>query len=254
LPVSYEQVEPHIVLVTIDRPEARNALDPESFTQLAEAWRKAELDDDVWVVVVTGAGDRSFCAGADLKASVGTGAVDMETTHTALLKHFPLSKAVVAAVNGYCIAGGMEILLGTDIRLAVPEAEFGLQEVRWAIFPFGGGALKLARQIPYAKAMELLLLGNRIGAEEALRWGLINRIVERDALLDEAMNTARALAANGPLSIRAIKRVVHRTFGLPTDDEVAYETEQAIKVFSSDDAREGPRAFAEKRSPNYRGA
>lgn len=251
MPVRYEVPEQHIALVTIDRPEARNALDPESFGQLAEAWQRAEADEEIRVVVVTGAGDRAFCAGADLKASVG-GGVDPATTQLALLKDYPLSKAVVAAVNGYCIAGGMEILLGTDIRLAVPEAEFGLQEVRWAIFPFGGGALKLARQIPYAKAMELLLLGNRISAEEALACGLINRIVGRDELMDEALATARALAANGPLSIRAIKKVVHRTFGLPTADDVAFETEEAMQVFASEDAREGPRAFAEKREPRYR--
>lgn len=252
MPIRYDKTDDHVVCVTIDRPEARNALDPDGFRDLAEAWRRAEQDDDVRVVVITGAGDRAFCAGADLKASVG-GGIDPETTFTALLKTFPLSKAVVAAVNGYCIAGGMEILLGTDIRLAVPEAEFGLQEVRWAIFPFGGGALKLARQIPYARAMEILLGGNRIGAEEALACGLVNRIVTRERLLDEALETARGVARNGPLSIRAIKRVVHRTYGLPTEEEHAYEREQAMAVFASEDAREGPRAFAEKREPRYRG-
>ncbi len=251
MPVRYEVPEQHIAVVTIDRPEARNALDPEAFGQLAEAWQRVEADDEIRVVVVTGAGDRAFCAGADLKSSVG-GAVDPATTQLALLKDFPLSKAVVAAVNGYCIAGGMEILLGTDIRLAVPEAEFGLQEVRWGIFPFGGGALKLARQIPYAKAMELLLLGNRIGAEDALACGMINRIVRREELMDEAIVTARRLAANGPLSIRAIKRVVQRTFALPSPEETAYETDEAMRVFASEDAREGPRAFAEKREPRYR--
>lgn len=252
MPIRYEVPEPRIALVTIDRPEARNALDPEGFHDLADAWRRIEADDSIWVAVVTGAGDRAFCAGADLKSSVG-GGVDRETTATALLKDFPLSKALVAAVNGYCIAGGLEILLGTDIRIAVPEAEFGLQEVRWAIFPFGGGALKLPRQIPYAKAMEMLLLGNRIGAPEALALGLVNRVVPRERLLEEAMEMARALARNGPLSIQAIKRTVHATCGLPTEDDLSTELDQAMKVFTSDDAREGPAAFAQKRPPEYKG-
>lgn len=251
MPIRYEVPEPHIALVTIDRPEARNALDPEGFHDLAEAWRRIEADESIWAAVVTGAGDRAFCAGADLKSSVG-GGVDRETTATALLKDFPLSKVLVAAVNGYCIAGGLEVLLGTDIRLAVPEAEFGLQEVRWAIFPFGGGALKLPRQIPYAKAMEMLLLGNRISADEALTYGLINRVVPRGRLLDEATETAIALTRNGPLSIQAIKRTVHATFGLPGERDLATELEQAMKVFVSEDAREGPLAFAQKRQPEYR--
>lgn len=252
MPIRYDVPEPHIAVVTIDRPEARNALDPESFRDLAEAWRTVETNADVWVTVVTGAGDRAFCAGADLKSSVG-GGIDQPTMQTALLKTYPLSKAVVAAVNGYCIAGGMEILLGTDIRLAVPEAEFGLQEVRWAIFPFGGGAVKLAKQVPYARAMELLLLGNRITAQEALELGLINRVVDRNDLMAESMRVARALAANGPLAIQAIKRVVHRTYGLPTAEDVEFETAEAAKVFGSEDAREGPLAFAQKRTPGYKG-
>lgn len=251
--IGYEPVEKHVVLLTIDRPEARNALDPDTLTQLADAWERAEADDDVRVVVVTGAGDRSFCAGADLKETIGRGGLDPRAMDVALLKSYPFSKAVVAAVNGYCVAGGMEILLGTDIRYAVPEAEFGLQEVRWAIFPFGGGATKLVRQIPYARAMELLLLGNRIGAEEAAACGLINDVVPREQLMDRAMQTATALARNGPLSIRAIKRVVHRTFGIASSDDLAYEAEQAVPVFTSKDAREGPKAFTEKREPNYTG-
>jgi enoyl-CoA hydratase len=250
--IRYEQAEPHVVLLTIDRPEARNALDPATLTQLADAWERAEADDDVRVVVVTGAGDRSFCAGADLKETIGASGLDPRAMDVALLKSYPFSKAVVAAVNGFCVAGGMEILLGTDIRYAVPEAEFGLQEVKWAIFPFGGGATKLVRQIPYARAMELLLLGNRIGAEEAAACGLINEVVPRERLLDRAMETAVALSKNGPLSIRAIKRVVHKTFGIVGPDELAYEASEAVPVFASKDAREGPRAFAEKREPSYR--
>jgi enoyl-CoA hydratase len=251
--IRYEEAEKHVVLLTIDRPEARNALDPQTLTQLADAWERAEADDHVRVVVVTGAGDRSFCAGADLKETIGASGLDPRAMDVALLKSYPFSKAVVAAVNGYCVAGGMEILLGTDIRYAVPQAEFGLQEVKWAIFPFGGGATKLVRQIPYARAMELLLLGNRIGAEEAASCGLINEVVERDQLLDRAMQAATALARNGPLSIRAIKRVVHKTYGIVGPDDLAYEASQAIPVFASKDAREGPKAFAQKRDPDYSG-
>jgi len=251
--IRYEEASKHVVLLTIDRPEARNALDPATLTALADAWERAEADDDVRVVVVTGAGDRSFCAGADLKETIGASGLDPRAMDVALLKSYPFSKAVVAAVNGYCVAGGMEILLGTDIRYAVPEAEFGLQEVKWAIFPFGGGATKLVRQIPYARAMELLLLGNRIGAEEAASCGLINEVVDRDQLLERAMQTATALARNGPLSIRAIKRVVHRTYGIVGPDDLAYEASQAVPVFASEDAREGPKAFAQKREPDYSG-
>jgi enoyl-CoA hydratase len=251
--IRYESADKHIVLLTIDRPEARNALDPDTLTELADAWQRIETDDDVRAVVITGEGEQAFCAGADLKRTIGQRALDPRAMDVALLKSYPLSKAVVAAVNGFCVAGGMEILLGTDIRYAVPEAEFGLQEVRWAIFPFGGGATKLARQIPYARAMELLLLGTRIKADEALACGLINEIVERDQLMDRALETARALARNGPLSIRAIKRVVHRTYGIVGDEDLAYEASQAVPVFASQDAREGPKAFAEKRDPEYTG-
>lgn len=251
--IRYESAAPHVVLVTIDRPEARNALDPDTLTQLADAWERIEADDDVRVAVVTGAGDRSFCAGADLKETIGRRALDPRAMDVALLKSYPLSKAVVAAVNGFCVAGGLEILLGTDIRYAVPEAEFGLQEVRWAIFPFGGGATKLVRQIPYARAMEMLLLGNRIGADEAAACGLINEVVPRERLLDRALETATALSRNGPLSIRAIKRVVHKTYGIVGPDDLGYEAEQAVPVFASKDAREGPKAFAEKREPRYSG-
>jgi enoyl-CoA hydratase len=256
-----------IARVTFDRPDVRNALDPEAIVRLAEAWRDFAADRELRVAIITGAGDDSFCSGADLARLIPlfTGGRQVEDEwdrrlfddpsqmQVALIRDFELYKPVVAAVNGHCIAGGMEILQATDIRVAASTATFGLQEAKWGLFPASGSSVRLARQIPYSLAMEILLTGERITAEEAWRIGLVNRVVPPGQVQDEAERYARLLADAGPLAVRKIKESVLKTWGKPLPEALAIESNLAMEVFASRDAREGPRAFKEKRKPNFRG-
>jgi enoyl-CoA hydratase len=256
-----------IAYLTLNRPEARNAIDPELVVELAAAWEDYREDSDLRCVIITGAGDNSFCAGADLAKLIPlfTGARKPETdadlkiqkdptlSQKAFLRGYELYKPVVAAVNGFAIAGGLELLYSTDIRIACPEAKFGLQEVKWALFPAGGSSVHLTRQLPYARAMEILLTGELIDAREALNLGLLNRVVPRDQLMQEAERYAGIIAKNGPLAVSAIKRAAVTNIGLPIKEGLERETEIAAMVFASKDAREGPKAFKEKREPEYRG-
>jgi enoyl-CoA hydratase len=266
MPVRYE-VRDRIAVITLDRPDAMNALDPPMLFGLAEAWDSAEDDDDVWVVVVTGAGDQAFCVGADLKSTIpaATGearAGGLEApgerfpnmTRT-LLRGRLYPKPVIAAVNGHCIAGGLEMLLATDLRYAAPNATFALQEVRWGLFPLAGSTVRLPRQIPYCRAMELLLIGDRVDAFAALQMGLVNEVVtESDGpVLDRAMAVAERITRNGPFAVRKIKESVIRGLGLPMEQAYAEELRLGAEVFASQDAVEGPRAFVEKRDPTFTG-
>jgi enoyl-CoA hydratase len=258
MPIRYE-LDDHAALITIDRPEARNALDLDHYRQLAAGWERARQDPAVRVIVITGVGD-SFCAGADLKTFIPTvtahlaaGTVlapdDAVAAERAVLRNSDLYKPIVAAVNGFCLASGMEMLLGTDIRIASTTARFGLPEVRWGLFASGGSTVRLPRQLPLPYAMEILLTGQPVSAEEACRYGLVNRVVEPHALLDEARRVARVIATNSPTAVSATKRSVLR--GLALDDAYALELEISDQVFAGPDAREGPRAFAEKRTPAW---
>lgn len=256
-----------IAYLTLNRPEARNALDPETVVELMAAWEEYRDDDGLRCAILTGAGDKVFCAGADLGRLIPlfTGARKPETeadrkvaadplaTGKALLREFELYKPVIAAVNGHAIAGGMEVLYSTDIRIASEEARFGLQEVKWSIFPMTGSSVKLPRQIPYARAMELLLTGELMDAQEAFRLGFVNRVVPKDQVLPEAERFARIIAENGPLAVTALKKAVLTNIGLTLQEGLAREVEIALPVFMSEDAREGPRAFKEKRKPVFQG-
>ena len=257
MPVRYE-VRSRVALITLDRPEAMNALDPPMLFGLAEAWDRAEEDDDVWVVVVTGAGTESFCVGADLKVTIPatTGAEGVEPVRfpnmeRTLLRGRFYPKPVVAAVNGHCIAGGLEMLLSTDLRYASPGASFALQEVRWGLFPLAGSTVRLPRQIPYCRAMELLLVGDRVDAPTALEMGLVNEVV--DDPLARALEVAERITRNGPFAVRKIKESVVRGLGMSMDQAYAEELRLGAEVFASEDAKEGPAAFAEKRDPNFQG-
>ena len=261
--VSYV-VEDHIALITLNRPEARNALNPEVACRLADAWASVRDDDNVRVAILTGTGS-AFCAGADLGQLIPlySGArqpqnewderivADRNTTRRALLRNFDPEKPIIAAINGHAIAGGMEIVQGTDLRVSVPEAKFGVQEVKWAIFPAGGSTVRLPAQLPYAKAMELLLTGDLITADEALQLGFLN-YVDADPLT-KARQFAARIAANGPLAVKAIRRSVKACLGKPEAEALEIEVEISSPVFLTDDAKEGPRAFMEKRSPVYHG-
>jgi enoyl-CoA hydratase len=256
-----------IAYLTLNRPEARNAIDPELAVELAAAWKEYRDDKDLRCAIVTGAGDKAFCAGADLGKLIPlfTGARQPESeadrqiqndptiSSRALLRDYALYKPVIAAVNGHAIAGGMEFLYSTDIRIACPQAKFGLQEVKWAIFPMGGSSVHLPRQLPYARAMEMPLTGELMDAHEALKLGFLNRVVERDRVMQEAERYADIIVKNGPLAVSAIKKAVLTISGLTIEEGLAKELEIAMPVFATKDAREGPRAFKEKREPKYLG-
>ena len=257
----------HIAYVTFNRPEVHNSFNPELLVLMGGFWEEAEKDDDVRAVIVTGAGKVAFSAGADLGKLIPlfTGARKPEDEwdrkllgnrrfgDMALLRKYDFPKPVIAAVNGFCIAGGMEFIQATDLRVASENASFGLQEVKWAIIPAAGSLARLQRQIPYCKAMEILLTGNRIDAQEAWRLGLINYVVAQDNLIEKAEELAAAIAANGPVAVRKIKEAVRRCSGRPYEEAFKIEDEIAREVMRTEDAREGPRAFIEKRKPNYKG-
>jgi enoyl-CoA hydratase len=245
----------HVLIVTMNRPEARNALSGPMMALMREAWDQVDADPGIRVCVLTGAGG-AFCAGADLKA--------MNTEHPsdragdwdasvigALLKGRRLTKPLIAAVEGPAVAGGTEILQATDIRVAGEGARFGVSEARWGLFPLGGSAVRLPRQIPYTLAAELLLTGRHITAAEALKIGLIGRVVPDGQALASALEIAEQIAANGPVAVRAILRAIRETEGMPEDDAFAVEARIGMAVFRSEDAKEGPRAFAAKRKPEF---
>jgi enoyl-CoA hydratase len=256
-----------IAYLTLNRPEAHNAVDPETILELVAAWEEYRDDDQMRCAIITGTGDQSFCAGADLGKLIPlfTGARKPETeadrkiqadptlSMRAFLRDFELYKPVVAAINGNAIAGGFELLYAADIRIAAENAKFGLQEVKWAVFPTGGSTVRLSRQIPYAKAMEILLTGQLMDADEALRCGFVNRVVPQERVMEEAQKVAGIIAKNGPMAVTAVKRAVLNTTGLTLKEGLAREMELAIPVFMSRDAQEGPRAFKEKREPVFKG-
>jgi enoyl-CoA hydratase len=249
----------HVLVVTMNRPEAKNALSAEMMQGMREAWDRVDSDDGIRVAVLTGAGG-TFCAGADLKAmtqshpgdSFEGGGWDL-TRIDALLKGRRLTKPLVAAVEGAAIAGGTEILQATDIRVAGESARFGVSEARWGLFPLGGSAVRLPRQIPYTLAAEVLLTGRHLTAAEALQMGLIGRVVADGTALEVALQLAEQVAANGPVAVRAILQTIRDTEGMPEDDAFKIEAEIGMRVFGSEDAKEGPRAFAEKRPPEFKG-
>ncbi len=269
MPIHYELNDEHVVLITIDRPP-RNALDLYHFRDLANAWRRFKDDPDAWVAIVTGTGE-SFCVGADLKTyipqvtelqkRIAEGEVTeidgcklSDGTYAVLRPPYvKIYKPIIGAINGFCVAGGMEMLGGIDIRIACPEASFAVMEPKRGLFAGGGTTVRLPRQIPFPQAMEFLLCADRIPAQRALEMGLLNQIVPRDELLDAAYAMARRITENAPLAVQATKESVLRCLGLPLEDAFKLEQEISSMVFQSEDAKEGPRAFAEKRKPNWQG-
>lgn len=268
MPIHYEQVEGHVALITIDRPAARNALDLHGFRDLAGAWRRFRDDPDDWVAIVTGTGG-AFMAGADLKtyipqitelqARIQEGAVEeidgckLRDGTDAVLRSLRITKPIIAAVDGPCVAGGMEMLGGIDIRLATERATFGVMEPKRGLFAGGGTTVRLPRQLAFPAAMEFLLTAEAFPAARALELGLLNEIVAADELLHRALWWASRITANAPLAVQATKESVLR--GLEVSQREAYDIEMELagKVFASEDAKEGPKAFAEKRAPNWTG-
>ena len=247
----------HTLVVTLNRPQARNALSGEMVELMAQAWDRVDDDPSIRCCVLTGAGG-AFCAGADLKnmtrndpgkAMSGNGWDPARIP--GLLKGRRLSKPLIAAVEGPAIAGGTEILQATDIRVAGASAKFGISEVKWSLFPMGGSAVRLPRQIPYTVAADLLLTGRHITAAEAKDIGLIGHVVPEGEALEKALEIADQIAANGPLAVRAVLRTMRETEGMAEEEAFAVEAPIGLSVFTSADAKEGPRAFAEKRAPVY---
>ena len=250
----------HVALVTMNRPEARNAWSLEMIARMADAWDEIDGDDDIRVAILTGA-DGTFSAGADLKLMHSDQSAnpwharfreDPVLHWKSMLRSYRLKKPLIAAVEGYALGGGTEIIQCTDIRFAASNAVFGLTEAKMGLFPLGGSTVRLRRQIGHTAAMEMLLTGRRVSAEEALRWGLIGHVVEPGTAVEEAMKTAQLIAANGPIAVQAIKRSVMESEYLPEAEALALELKIGQPVFKTQDAREGPRAFAEKRSPQFK--
>ncbi len=253
--------EDHVAIVTFNRPEARNAFSLEMLARMADAWAMIDADPEIRAVILTGAGG-IFSAGADLKMMHSNQAgdpwharfqEDPDLHWRALLRHHRLTKPVVAAVEGVAFGGGTEILQATDIRVAAETARFGVTEARWGLFPLGGSTVRLRRQMPYTKAMEILLMAQPLTAAEALDAGLIGRVVPEGQALAEARRIAQIIASNGPLAVQSILRSVRETEGMTEADALARELEIGWPVIQSQDAREGARAFSEKRSPEWKG-
>ena len=268
MPIHYEKDDEHIAVITIDRPEAKNSADMELFKQLREAWDRFAEDPDAWVAIITGVGD-AFFTGADLKRyipeitrmqrEIAGGAVAefegyrLDDGTKAVLRGAKIWKPIVAAVNGFCTAGGMEMLGGVDIRVACPEAKFAVMEPKRGLFAGGGTTVRLPRQIPFPQAMEFLLCADLIPAQRAYEMGFLNAIVPREQLLEKAYEFARRMTANAPLAVQATKESVLRGLAGTLDDAYRIEQELSSKIFASEDAKEGPKAFAEKRTPNWQG-
>src|SRR5215470_7802799 len=256
-----------IAVLTMNRPQVRNALNAEMLCRLADAWQDVNDDPAVRVAILTGAGEDAFCAGADLDRLVRMMqglrpaetdfdrriVADYSVIYKGLARSYDVVKPIIAAVKGFCVAGGTEILQTTDIRVAAEDARFAIAEVKWSLFPMGGSTVRLPRQIPYCRAMEILLTGEQFSAADALRIGLVNKVVPAAQVMREARRYADVIAENGPLAVQAVKRSVLAALGRPTAEGLDKEMEIGIPASGSEDAKEGTRAFKEKRKPVFKG-
>jgi len=257
------EIRGQVLLVTMDRPEARNALSAQMRDDLVATWQEFRSNNDLRVAILTGSGDKSFCAGADLK-EIGEYYRSMSTIERreqgelnpglgAIVRNFDPRKPIIAAINGPCLAGGLELALACDIRIASDNAVFGLPEVCRGIVPGAGGTQRLPRAVPQGVALEMILTGAPIDAEAALRWGLVSHVVSRDCLLDKAVQIAELIAANGPLAVRATRDALYQGLTLPLDQALRLEQFHAEPLRQSEDAKEGVQAFIEKRQPVFKG-
>ncbi len=262
MPVKFETTE-KIAILTINRPLAMNALDEETLASLNKAWIDFRDNPELWVAIITGAGVKAFCAGADINtlanyyssttADQRRAKADTEPGLGGITRNLEIWKPIIAAINGYCLASGLEIALACDIRIASETATFGLTEVSRGIIPVAGGTQRLPKLIPLGKSLEMILTGESIDAQEAYRIGLVNKVVPPDQLLPEAMKLAERICRNAPLALQAAKKAVYGGLDLPLSDGLRLEQIVADPVFLSEDAKDGPRAFFEKRPPLFKG-
>jgi enoyl-CoA hydratase len=263
MPDAIVERDSHLLTITLNRPHRMNALSGAMLVRMYDAFVEASTNPEIRCIVLTGAGG-NFCSGADLRAMAGDSAdadteidvqarmaADPEIHWKALLRNYRPAKPIVAAVEGVAIAGGTEILQATEIRVAGESARFGVSEARWSLYPMAGSAVRLRRQIPYTHAAEILLTGQHLTAREALAIGLIGHVVPDGQALAKAREIAQVICDNGPLAVEAIVRTLHETDGMTEGEALAHEFEYGWAVFQSDDAKEGPRAFKEKRKPNF---
>lgn len=252
-----------VAYITINRPQARNAIDEETSRELTQAWQEFRDDANVWIGVLTGAGDKAFSAGADLKSFIpmlsgaarasATGEEAEDFGFGGITRGFECWKPMIAAVNGFCLAGGTEMMLACDLRIAAENATIGLTEVRWGIIPGAGGTQRLPRMIPLAKAMEIILLGEPITAEEAYRIGLVNKVVPQAELMNEVERWVNILLQRGPLALRAAKQAMLQGLDMPLSEGLQLEQRLFRQMLATEDAKEGPLAFAQKRKPEFKG-
>lgn len=250
-------IDDGICTIVINRPERLNAMDAEHYALLSQAWCRVRDDPAIRVAMVTGAGEKSFSTGADIKSFL-TGPTpysEMWLTQRDQLLNRGLEvwKPVIAAVNGYCLGGGMTLLLATDIRVASENATFSLAEVKRGVIPGNGGTQRALRQLPHAIAMEMLLTGDAIDAATAAHWGLVNRVVPRDQLMSTALDYARRIAANAPLAVQAAKELALRSRDVDIATGLRIEQVMNRVLMATEDAKEGPAAFAEKRPAVFKG-
>jgi enoyl-CoA hydratase/carnithine racemase len=248
--IRVEEHGPHVAIITIDNQPRRNAMSRPMMAELVRVWGELERSS-CRCIVLTGAGDKAFSAGADLSGDLSARQETARVVAHALLKQQAYSKPIVAAVNGDCVGGGLELLLSTDIRAAAPHARFGLPEVRWSIYPFGGATIKLVQQIGHVHAMDLILTGKLIDAAEAARLGLVNRVVPAEGLMPWALETAELIAANSPSAVQAVKQQISATIADHARSREALEQELGDRVRASPHFQEGVAAFREKRRPRY---
>jgi enoyl-CoA hydratase len=250
-----------VMVLTMNRPKRMNALSPDMMGRMWEAWQQGSADPAVRCFVLTGA-EGNFCSGADLRAMSGD-SDEQESEYTkrvrqdpsihlkALLRDYRPTKPIIAAVEGVAIAGGTEILQGTDIRVAGESARFGVSEVRWGLYPMAGSAVRLRRQIPYTVAAEILLTGKHITAREALAIGLVGSVVPDGQALARAKEIGAKIGENGPLAVEAVLKTLHATDGMTEAEALKFDFDVGMPIFRTEDAREGPLAFSQKRKPNF---
>ncbi len=266
MPAVLTERDGHLLVVTLNRPERQNAINGEMLVLMLDAFVEADEDPDIRAIILTGAGG-NFCSGADLKDMAGgfegnsdavvdvaaRMAEDPDLHWKALLRSWRPGVPIILAAEGTAIAGGTELLGATEIRVAGESAKFGISEVRWSLYPMGGSAVRIPRQIPYTVACELLLTGEHITAQRALELGLIGHVVPDGQAVEKAKEIGHRICEGGPLAVRALLRTLRETNGMEESKALEHEFTYGWDVFASEDAREGPRAFKEKRKPNFGG-